>query len=73
MWDILGVREKVVEKVRKFYPNAVIFTKALDLFKSTSRVSQVGGFGASASNASTLFSFCSVLFIFRNISQAFVP
>lgn len=39
-----------MEHARKFYPDVVIYVKALDLFKSSSRVNQGRDFDASTSN-----------------------
>lgn len=52
MWDALGVRQQVVEHVRRFCLNAIISSKALDLFYYDLEVTQGGGLGTSASDSS---------------------
>lgn len=50
---MLRVPKRVMEQARRFCLDVVISVEALDPFKFVSRVTQVGGPDASASNTST--------------------
>lgn len=53
MRDMFGIRDRVVEHARKFYPDVVIFSEALNLFKFALRMTKGGGHGSSTLDAPT--------------------
>lgn len=62
-----------MEQSRRFCPNAIISTEKLDLFKSALGVTQEGGSGTSAPDASTLFSFLYIILFPAMLPRIFLP
>lgn len=52
IWEMLGVRERVVKQARKIYIYVVISAEALDSFKSAFDMNKRGGSDASTLNSS---------------------
>lgn len=65
MRDVIGVRERVVEQARKFYPSTVIYVEALDPFKSAPNVTQEEGSEVSTLNSSTWFYFVCIIYFLQ--------
>lgn len=53
IWDVLGVREQVVEQERRFYADVMISVEGFDPFKPASGVNQRGSLCISVSHDPT--------------------